>query len=115
MESPDGNTHRTGATGAPQTRRPESTYRLQFHAGFTFRDAAAVVPYLHDLGVTDCYASPYLKARPGSTHGYDVIDHSSLNPELGGEADYDRLHWMLRSGGVNVSHHDGVAKLSARN
>ena len=62
---------------------PESTYRLQFHAGFTFRDAAAIVPYLHASASRTCYASPYLKARPGSTHGYDVIDHCSLNPELG--------------------------------
>src|SRR3982751_5621406 len=68
---------------------PESTYRLQFHAGFTFRDAAAVVPYLADLGVTHCYASPYLKARPGSTHGYDITDHSRLNPEIGSEDDYN--------------------------
>src|SRR3712207_6203941 len=68
---------------------PESTYRLQFHAGFTFRDATAIVPYLHALGVTHLYASPYLRARAGSTHGYDVIDHCSLNPEVGTEADYD--------------------------
>ena len=71
---------------------PESTYRLQFHAGFTFRDAAAIVPYLHDLGITHCYASPYLKARPGSTHGYDIIDHGSLNPEIGTTLDYE--HWV---------------------
>src|SRR5713226_3321309 len=68
---------------------PESTYRMQFHAGFTFRDACRLVPYLHDLGITDCYASPYLKARPGSTHGYDIQDHRCLNPEIGSEADYD--------------------------
>ena len=64
------------ATAAAARRPlPESTYRLQFHAGFTFRDALAIVPYLRDLGITHCYASPYLKARPGSTHGYDIIDH----------------------------------------
>src|ERR1044071_5649160 len=62
---------------------PESTYRLQFHAGFTFRDATAIVPYLHALGITHVYASPYFKARPGSTHGYDVIDHNAINPEVG--------------------------------
>src|SRR6266446_5223898 len=71
-----------------QRRFPESTYRLQFHAGFTFRDACRLVPYLHDLGITDCYASPYLRARPGSTHGYDIQDHRCLNPEIGSEADY---------------------------
>ena len=93
---------------------PESTYRLQFHAGFTFRDATAIVPYLHDLGVTHLYASPYLKARPGSTHGYDVIDHCSLNPELGTPADYDA--WVAAMRGAGMSHvldivpnHVGVA------
>jgi (1->4)-alpha-D-glucan 1-alpha-D-glucosylmutase len=70
-------------------RCPESSYRLQFHAGFTFRDARALVPYLHELGITDCYASPYLKARPGSTHGYAISDHRTLNPEIGSEPEYD--------------------------
>src|SRR5215213_6113648 len=93
---------------------PESTYRLQFHAAFTFRDAAAVVPYLHDLGVTHAYASPYLKARPGSTHGYDVIDHCALNPELGTEADYEAFVSTLREHGMShvldiVPNHVGVA------
>src|SRR5579883_3159836 len=55
---------------------PEATYRLQFHAGFTFQDAAHLAPYLHDLGISHIYASPYLKARPGSKHGYDVRDHN---------------------------------------
>jgi (1->4)-alpha-D-glucan 1-alpha-D-glucosylmutase len=67
----------------------QSTYRLQFHKNFTFRDAAAIVPYLASLGVTHVYASPYLKARPGSMHGYDVIDHCRLNPELGSTEDFD--------------------------
>jgi (1->4)-alpha-D-glucan 1-alpha-D-glucosylmutase len=75
---------------------PEATYRLQFHEGFTFRDAARIVPYLHELGMTHCYASPYLKARPGSMHGYDITDHSQLNPEIGTDEDYrewvDALH-----------------------
>src|SRR5258708_1635144 len=62
---------------------PSGTYRLQFHAGFTFEDARRLVPYLNDLGVSHIYASPYLRARSGSTHGYDVADPSSLNPELG--------------------------------
>ena len=68
------------AEAAARARLPESTYRLQFHAGFTFRDATAIVPYLRDLGITHCYASPYLKARPGSTHGYDIIDHGCAQP-----------------------------------
>lgn len=71
--------------------RPSGTYRLQFHQGFTFEDARRLVPYLHDLGVSHIYASPYLRARSGSTHGYDVADPSSLNPELGSEADFDRM------------------------
>jgi len=70
---------------------PESTYRLQFHAGFTFRDALEIVPYLHDLGITHCYASPLLQARPGSTHGYDITSHQTFNPELGTAADYEAL------------------------
>src|SRR5690348_6717574 len=72
-----------------QARLPEATYRLQFHAGFTFQDAHSIVPYLYDLGITDCYASPYLKARPGSKHGYDISDHRVLNPEIGSEEDFD--------------------------
>lgn len=93
---------------------PESTYRLQFHAGFTFRGAAGIVPYLHELGVTHCYASPYLKARPGSTHGYDVIDPCSLNPELGTRADYDAWIDAMSKHGMShvldtVPNHVGVA------
>jgi (1->4)-alpha-D-glucan 1-alpha-D-glucosylmutase len=75
---------------------PEATYRLQFHAGFTFRDAAHIVPYLRDLGITHVYASPYLKARPGSKHGYDVLDHQHLNPEIGDDGDYAAFIDALR-------------------
>jgi (1->4)-alpha-D-glucan 1-alpha-D-glucosylmutase len=75
---------------------PEGTYRVQLHAGFTFQDARAIVEYLHDLGITHCYASPYLKARPGSGHGYDITNHQLLNPEIGTEEEYaawvDALH-----------------------
>ncbi len=82
---------------APQRRcAPEATYRLQFHAGFTFRDAAHIAAYLHDLGITHVYASPYLKARPGSKHGYDVLDHQHLNPEIGGDGDYAAFIDALR-------------------
>jgi (1->4)-alpha-D-glucan 1-alpha-D-glucosylmutase len=80
------------------TRRfPESTYRLQFHAGFTFRDALHIVPYLHALGITHCYASPFLQARPGSTHGYDITSHQALNPEIGTAADYEALCETLQA------------------
>jgi (1->4)-alpha-D-glucan 1-alpha-D-glucosylmutase len=92
---------------------PESTYRLQFHAGFTFRDATSIVPYLHALGITHCYASPYLKARPGSTHGYDIIDHSALNPEIGTPEDYEQWISSLHDHGMGqildtVPNHMGV-------
>jgi (1->4)-alpha-D-glucan 1-alpha-D-glucosylmutase len=69
-------------------RLPESTYRLQFHADFRFMDGVKVLPYLRDLGITDCYASPYLKARPGSRHGYDITDHTQVNPEVGSPEEY---------------------------
>jgi (1->4)-alpha-D-glucan 1-alpha-D-glucosylmutase len=69
-----------------QARIPVSTYRLQFNRDFTFEQARALVPYFCDLGITDCYSSPVLKARPGSPHGYDIVDHAQVNPETGGEA-----------------------------
>ncbi len=59
---------------------PRATYRLQFNSAFTFDDARALIPYLADLGISHLYASPYLKAREGSTHGYDIVDHNSLQP-----------------------------------
>jgi len=70
---------------------PRATYRVQLNAGFTFDDAAAIAGYLADLGVSHLYCSPFLQAAPGSTHGYDVVDHHRLNTELGGEEAYDRL------------------------
>ena len=92
---------------------PESTYRLQFHAGFTFRDALEIVPYLHDLGITHCYASPLLQARPGSTHGYDITSHQAFNPELGSVADYEALCQALHAHGMGqvldiVPNHMGI-------
>jgi (1->4)-alpha-D-glucan 1-alpha-D-glucosylmutase len=67
---------------------PRATYRLQLHAGFDFKDATTVAPYLAQLGVSHVYLSPIFKARPGSVHGYDVSDHNQLNPELGSEEDF---------------------------
>jgi (1->4)-alpha-D-glucan 1-alpha-D-glucosylmutase len=81
-------------------RTPLTTYRLQLHRGFGFRDAAALADYLANLGITDCYTSPVLKARPGSTHGYDITDHNAINPELGGEAGYDLFVEALRGRGL---------------
>lgn len=57
---------------------------MQLHAGFGFDDAAAIVPYLADLGMSHLYCSPYLQARTGSTHGYDVVDHARVNESSGG-------------------------------
>lgn len=64
---------------------PSATYRLQFHHGFTFDDAGCILNYLKELGISDIYASPIFQARSGSTHGYDVVDPSRINPQLGGE------------------------------
>ncbi|HXT67126.1 MAG TPA: malto-oligosyltrehalose synthase [Nitrospiraceae bacterium] len=69
-------------------RIPTATYRLQFNRTFTFVDAMRIVPYLHALGITDCYSSSYLTAVPGSPHGYDIVDPTTLNPDLGPERDY---------------------------
>ncbi|HEX2922485.1 MAG TPA: malto-oligosyltrehalose synthase [Chloroflexota bacterium] len=77
-------------------RRPTSSYRWQFNSAFTFRDAARLVPYLHDLGVTDCYASPYLQARPGSPHCYDVCDPGVINPELGAAEEFESFVLALK-------------------
>src|SRR5688572_2239386 len=83
-------------------RVPGATYRLQMHGGFTFRDALAVVPYLDALGVTHLYLSPVLCARPGSTHGYDVIDPTALNPEVGSGEEFRALVAACRDRGMGV-------------
>jgi (1->4)-alpha-D-glucan 1-alpha-D-glucosylmutase len=90
-----------------------ATYRLQFHRHFTFRDATGVVPYLAALGISHVYASPIMEARPGSTHGYDIIDHNRLNPEIGSEADFGALVDALHAHGMGlildfVPNHMGV-------
>lgn len=83
------------AAGAP-FKVPLSTYRLQLNRDFTFAQATAIVPYLSELGVSHCYMSPYLKARTGSTHGYDIIDHNALNPEIGNREDLENFIAALR-------------------
>src|SRR5262249_29932193 len=77
-------------------RIPISTYRLQFNRDFRFTDALRLVDYLHELGITDLYASPILKARPGSAHGYDVTDPTQLNPELGTVEEFNELVAALK-------------------
>jgi len=96
-------------------RIPLSTYRLQFNQRFTFNDAHAIVDYLHALGISDCYASSYLKAVPGSPHGYDVADPTQLNPDLGTSDDYWRWIDALEAHGMGhvmdlVPNHMGIAR-----
>jgi (1->4)-alpha-D-glucan 1-alpha-D-glucosylmutase len=95
-------------------RRPVSTYRLQIHAGFTLEQARAMTAYLAELGVTDCYASPFLQAVPGSTHGYDVTDHGRINEEVGDDAGFAAWAAEMKQHGMGllldvVPNHIGVA------
>ena len=92
---------------------PRATYRLQLTAGFGFDQAAAIVPYLKSLGISHLYASPFTKARAGSTHGYDITDHNVLNPEFGGEEGFAHLSDALKRADMGlildfVPNHMGV-------
>ncbi len=82
--------------------RPLSTYRIQFHNGFGLQQARELADYLHDLGVSHLYASPLLEARPGSVHGYDIINHDRLNPEIGNEEDLRALVTDLNARGISI-------------
>ena len=98
-----------------QPRIPVSTYRLQFNREFTFGQARALAEYFRELGVTDYYSSPVLKARPGSPHGYDIVDHTQVNPELGGEEQFSELLRTLREQGMGfivdvVPNHMSIAE-----
>src|SRR5579872_2976286 len=84
------------------TRRPLATYRLQFNSNFRFKDAEQLLDYLEGLGITDIYASPVLRARAGSTHGYDITDHNAINPELGGEEEFRELAKKLEARGMGL-------------
>jgi (1->4)-alpha-D-glucan 1-alpha-D-glucosylmutase len=95
--SPAGNPRPSGRGGGQQ-----STYRLQLSGAFDFAAARAVVPYLADLGVSHLYSSPILRARSGSTHGYDVVDPTQVAPELGGEAGLRELVAALREAGMGL-------------
>jgi len=77
-------------------RIPGAVYRLQFNRQFPFHSATKLVPYLYALGITDIYSSPLLEAKKGSTHGYDVTNPNSLNPELGGKEEFDRMNSTLK-------------------
>jgi (1->4)-alpha-D-glucan 1-alpha-D-glucosylmutase len=101
--SPKADHSRVSSTqAAALTTTPRATARLQFHAGFTMDDAIPIIPYLAALGISHLYASPLLKARPGSTHCYDIVDHHEINPELGGLPALRRLTAALRT------HHMGL-------
>jgi (1->4)-alpha-D-glucan 1-alpha-D-glucosylmutase len=93
---------------------PRTTYRLQFNEHFRLPDALALVPYLHELGISHIYASPLFKAVPHSVHGYDVCDFNQLNPEIGTEADLEKLVNALRDKKMGlildiVPNHMGIA------
>jgi (1->4)-alpha-D-glucan 1-alpha-D-glucosylmutase len=94
---------------------PLATYRVQMGGSFTFADATAIVPYLERLGISHLYCSPYLKARPGSAHGYDIVDHNALNPEIGDEASFSAMCDALQRAGMGhildfVPNHMGVGQ-----
>jgi (1->4)-alpha-D-glucan 1-alpha-D-glucosylmutase len=98
----------------PPVSLPLSTYRLQLHAGFTFDDATAIVEYVASLGISHAYTSSYFVAVPGSTHGYDVVDPTRLNPEIGDDRAYERWIERLRAHGMGhildlVPNHMGIA------
>ncbi|MDT8452586.1 MAG: malto-oligosyltrehalose synthase [Gammaproteobacteria bacterium] len=110
-----------GSTVRPPTLRilpgeadiPRSTYRLQLHRDFGFDQVTELIPYLALLGISHCYASPCLQARPGSPHGYDIINHGALNTELGGDAGFNRLSAALHANKMGllldmVPNHMGV-------
>ncbi|MBX5483052.1 MAG: malto-oligosyltrehalose synthase [Myxococcaceae bacterium] len=98
-----------------QEPAPLSTYRLQLHRGFTLKDATRIVPYLARLGISHVYSSPLLEAAPGSPHGYDVVNHGALNPELGTPEDFDAFVAALKAHGMGlvldtVPNHMGIEK-----
>ncbi|HEX2055753.1 MAG TPA: malto-oligosyltrehalose synthase [Nitrospiraceae bacterium] len=101
---------------APSTEQvPAATYRLQLNRSFPFDQARRLVPYLHAFGITDCYVSSFLQAMPGSNHGYDVIDPSRLNPEIGTEAEFAAFVEALRAHDMGlildvVPNHMGIGK-----
>jgi (1->4)-alpha-D-glucan 1-alpha-D-glucosylmutase len=101
------------AARAGSTRIPRATYRVQLHSAFGFAAARAIVPYLSALGISHLYCSPFLRARAGSQHGYDIIDHNALNPEIGDRNEFEQLVATLHAHGMGllidvVPNHMGV-------
>src|SRR3954465_324076 len=96
-------------------RIPTSTYRMQFNRYFTFAQAREIGPYLHELGISDVYASPYFQARAESLHGYDITDHNKLNAAIGSRAEYDAWVADLHAHGMGqvvdfVPNHMGIGE-----
>jgi (1->4)-alpha-D-glucan 1-alpha-D-glucosylmutase len=83
-------------------RTPVATYRVQLNHTFTFRQLQSLTPYFQALGISDCYCSPILTARRGSTHGYDICDHNQINAEIGSPADLDALTAALRQNDLGL-------------
>jgi len=99
----------------PKTTIPLSTYRLQLNHQFTFRDAIQLIPYLKRLGISHCYASPLLTARPGSLHGYDIVDHHHINPEIGTHEEFEAFCRQLQDNQIGlivdiVPNHMGIGQ-----
>ncbi len=90
------------ARSEPGAAELRATYRLQLTSGFGFAAARSLVPYLRDLGISHLYLSPCLQARPGSTHGYDVIDPRRLSEALGGFEEFRRLSGAARDAGLGL-------------
>jgi (1->4)-alpha-D-glucan 1-alpha-D-glucosylmutase len=108
----------SGLRSVTETTRPASTYRVQVRPGFDLVATAELAGYLAELGVTHLYTAPLLAATPGSSHGYDVVDHRRVNPELGGEAGLTTLRDALRVAGLGlvvdlVPNHAGVGVAAA--
>ena len=98
-------------------RIPTATYRLQFHKDFGFADAGELIGDLRDLGISDVYASPIFKARAGSLHGYDIVDHRQIDPALGGADEFAKFSAALKTHGMGlildiVPNHMGIAEAS---
>ncbi len=103
-----------GAVGeGVQSWIPRATYRFQLNRDFNLWEATELVPYLDELGISHCYLSPILKARPGSRHGYDITDHSSLNPEIASAEEFEQFVAALKRCGMGqimdvVPNHMGI-------
>lgn len=93
---------RRPAAASPAAKIPRATYRLQLNRDFTLAQATAIVPYLAELGISHCYLSPCLKARPGSAHGYDIVDYNAFNPEIGTAGEFRQFAATLAEHGMGL-------------